>query len=368
MKAFVTGGTGFIGKRLVLQLLDRGDKVYALVRSPEKAAALAEAGAHLVKGDINDREAMRSAMQGSDVVFHVAGWYKLGDRDQKQAERVNVQGTRSVLELAYELGVPRILYVSTIAVLGDSRALHGQVDESYRRPADDPFLSEYDRTKTMAHYEVALPLIEKGAPIIIVMPGVVYGPGDPSLIGQLMEAYYIGLLPLFPGPDTIQSYAYVDDIAQGIILAAEKGRPGESYVLTGPAIPFRELVPLWARLTGKPEPVAYIPAALLSPLTPGVDLIGSVLPLPGMFSADGIRVLDKTTVARADKVRRELGWQPRPLEEGMSLTFAAIAAARAQKKPLAQRRTARQKRAAGLLALGVVFTVGLMWLLERRRK
>ena len=184
MKAFITGGTGFIGRRLVERLVQRGDQVQALVRSQKGAADLQAMGAQPVYGDVTDRETMREGMKGCDVVFHLAGWYKLGGRNIGEGEAINVEGTRNTLELAYELGISKIIYTSTVAVFGDT---HGSLpDESYQGP-EGPFLTEYDRTKWIAHYKVAHPLIEKGAPVIILMPGVVYGPGDPSLVGDLMR-------------------------------------------------------------------------------------------------------------------------------------------------------------------------------------
>jgi hypothetical protein len=195
MKAFVTGGTGFIGQQVVRKLLARHYAVYALARSAASAQTLAALGCTIVQGDITDVESMREGMAGSDVVFHIAAWYKVGSPDWLQAEAINVGGTRNVLRLAHELGVPRIIYTSTIAVFGDTQ---GQlVDETFYQGG--PFLSEYDRTKWLAHYKVAVPLIEKGAPIIIVMPGMVYGPGDTSSLAEMMRLFYRGL-PALPGP------------------------------------------------------------------------------------------------------------------------------------------------------------------------
>jgi nucleoside-diphosphate-sugar epimerase len=317
MKAFVTGGTGFIGSRVVRKLFERGYEVHALARSDRTAAALEAAGVHVVRGDITDPASMRGGMEGSDVVFHMAAWYKVGAQDWRRAEAINVGGTRNVLGLAHELGVPRAIYTSTVGVFGDTK---GQtVDESY--VYDGPFYTEYERTKWAAHYEVALPLIEQGDPIIIVMPGGVYGPGDHSIIGDVMQRFCQGRLPFLPGPETTFTYAHVEDIAEGHVLAAEKGRIGESYILAGPAVPFDELVDLWAEITGKRAPMVRIPGRFLRPLAPLVRAIGSVISLPMMFSEEATRSVGATYMARADKARRELGWQPRPLREGMRETL-----------------------------------------------
>ena len=320
MKAFVTGGTGFIGSRVVRKLIERGYEVHALARSDRTAAALEAAGARAVRGDITDPASMRDGLRGSDAVFHMAAWYKIGSRDWRQAEAINVGGTRNVLGLAHELGVPRIVYTSTVGVFGDTK---GQmVNESY--VCHEPFITEYERTKWAAHYEVVLPLIEEGAPIIIVLPGGVYGPGDASIIGHVMQRFCQGRLPFLPAPETTFTYAHVEDIAEGHILAAEKGRIGESYILAGPAVPLDELVDLWAEITGRRAPAVRIPGRLLRPFAPLMGAIGSVIPLPMMFSEEATRSAGATYMARADKARAELGWQTRPLREGMRETLSLI--------------------------------------------
>ncbi|MEO8683066.1 MAG: NAD-dependent epimerase/dehydratase family protein, partial [Vicinamibacterales bacterium] len=145
----VTGATGFVGGEIVKQLIGRGHQVAALVRSPEKAGMLKALSVELHQGDITDRESLRAPMLGADGVFHVAAWYKVGVVEP-QAEHINVEGTRNVLETMREMGVTRGVYTSSVAVFSDT---HGAVaDESYRY--EGPHLSEYDRTKWKAHYEV----------------------------------------------------------------------------------------------------------------------------------------------------------------------------------------------------------------------
>jgi dihydroflavonol-4-reductase len=370
MKAFVTGGTGFIGSRLVGRLVERGDEVCALVRSKEGKEKLEAAGAKTAWGDITDRESMRGqwphGMQGCDIVFHLAAWYKLGARNWAKAEEINVGGTRNVLELALELGIPRIVYTSTVAVFGDTRRV--LADESYTMPVQDgkrDFITEYDRTKWMAHYEVVQPLVARAAPVITVLPCVVYGPGDPSLFGQLMAAWYRGLFPVFPGPETSFNYAHIDDVVQGHLLAADKGRLGESYILAGPALSYRELVPLWARLTGKAEPVAYLPAALLQALAPFARSLGDLIPgWPELLSADALRSMGVTYISRSDKAHTELGWTQRPLEDGMRQTLDWIAG-KTQAEPLL---TPQQKRIGGMaLAAGLVLLISRRMRSRRRR-
>lgn len=354
MKAFVTGGTGFIGRHVVRRLLDRGYEVIALARSEVGGAMLRDMGAVAVPGDISDRESMREMMRGSDIVFHIAAIFDFSPDAVAQCEETNVKGTRNVLELAFELGVPRIIYTSTVAVFGDT---HGEIpDETYF--AGGPFLTEYDRTKWLAHYEVAEPLIAQGAPIIIVMPGAVYGPGDTSWLAETMRMFNRGLLPILPGPETVLTFAYVDDVAEGHILAAEKGRVGESYILAGPAVPIGELVDFWSQLTGKPRPVARIPARYARELAPITGRVQPVLSLPQSFSGEVFRTLGASYAGRSDKARAELGWKPRPIQTGMLETFEWITAT--EPPDVGE----REKRAAGFIFLAA--TVLLLWWLWSR--
>lgn len=356
MKAFVTGGTGLIGRALVRKLLARGYQVTALARSESSAAALRDVGAAVVLGDVTDRESMRQGMTGSDVVFHLAAVYDFTPEGVAQSEAVNVGGTENVLGLAFELGVPRLVYTSSVAVFGDTR---GELpDETYY--AGGPFLTEYDRTKWLAHYEVAEALIAQGAPIIIVLPGGVYGPGDTSWLADMMRLYYRGLLPVLPGPETVITFAYVDDVAEGHILAAEKGRLGECYILAGPAVPIGEMVEFWAQLTGKRPPVTRIPARAARRLAPLAGRAQATLSLPQAFSGELMRTLGASYAARSDKARAELGWRPRPIQSGMLETFEWIAATEPANAGQRERRMAR-----GLALTALVLL--LWWLLRRPR-
>jgi nucleoside-diphosphate-sugar epimerase len=358
MNVFITGGTGFIGSRVLQKLVQRGDRVRALVRSVPGAELVRAMGAEPVTGDLNDRAALRQGMQGCDLVFHIAGWYKIGSPHPEQAEIVNVEGTRSVLTTAFELGVPRIVYTSTIAVFGDTRGR--LVDESYHMPPTESFLSAYDRTKYRAHYEVAVPLIRQGAPLIIVQPGAVYGPGDPSLVGQLMRLYHHGLLPVLPGPELTLTYAHVEDVAEGHILAADRGRIGESYILAGPVYRLDEMAQIWAQVTGRQPPRYAVPARKVKRLIPLVAALRRVIPLPDLISPESIRILGASYIARPDKAVRELGWQVTDIYEGMRLTFRSYGrpALRLPEKP--------HQQAGLILALAAVLM--LAWQLSRRRR
>lgn len=321
MKVFVTGATGFIGSHLVPKLIARGYAVTCLVRDPQKAESLAKLGATLAAGDVTDRESMREPMRGSEAAFHLAGWYEYGIRDKQRMQAINVEGTRHTLELAVELGVPKIVFTSTLAIAGNTRGR--VVDESYRVEKRE-LTSEYERTKWAAHYEVAVPLQQHGAPIIIAQPGVAIGPGDPSQI-TMYYAIFFRRMPVMFGAKSGVTWAHVDDIAEGHILALEKGRIGESYILAGPPLTYKEAMQMWEKITGVPAPKAWVPGWVADGLSRLVSLPERVLGLRTAFSSEALRTqADYTFFGTAEKAKRELGWQPRPVEETFRETLKAI--------------------------------------------
>lgn len=325
---FVTGGTGFIGGRLISLLVQRGVEVRALARSQAGLDQVRALGATPVRGDVTDPKpalsgaevSMKEGMRGCDVVFHVAALYEIGARYARQMEAINVQGTRNVFETALEVGVPKIVYTSTAGVHGDTRGK--MVDETHRIPFEALKSSTlYEQTKWRAHHEVALPMIRNGAPIVIVESGGVIGPEDHSLVGDLLELYVRRRLPILPDRDTTLTFSYVDDIAEGHILAAEKGRIGESYVMGYQPLSFGQLFDLCAKVSGLPRIRVKIPSVLVRPAWPLMSLIEKVVPLPDMLSGEAVRTVGTTWIVSCKKAREELGWNPRPIEEGLKLTF-----------------------------------------------
>lgn len=318
MKYFITGATGFIGSALARQLAEARHDIHAIVRRPDQARELKEIGARLFRGDVADKDSMRPAMQGVDGVFHVAGWYRVGARDKTPGQRVNVEGTRNVLELMRELQIPRGVYTSTLAVNSDT---HGKlVDESYRFRGSH--LSEYDRTKAAAH-AIAEKMISEGLPLIIVMPGLVYGPGDTSSLRSNLIDYLRRRLTMLPG-ETALCWAHVEDVARGHVLAMEKGRPGESYMLSGPVSTLRDAFRLAEEITGIPAPRLIVPPGMMRAMAALMSIIERILPLPlpPTYSAEGLReVAGVTYLGDNGKARRELGYEPRGLRAGLEETL-----------------------------------------------
>ncbi|MBM3461315.1 MAG: NAD-dependent epimerase/dehydratase family protein [Armatimonadetes bacterium] len=317
MRYFVTGATGFIGGRVVRQLREAAHEVIVLARDPVSARELQALGADVRAGDITDRESLRAPMEGVDGVFHLAGWYKLGVRDTRPGQRINVDGTRNVLETMRDLGIPRGVYTSTVAVFSDT---HGKmVDESYHY--DGPHLSEYDRTKAAAHYEVADPMIRAGLPLVIVQPGLVYGPGDTSSVRTALVKYLKRQLPMMP-TGSAYCWAHVDDIARGHVLAMEKGKPGESYIIAGPRHSFVEAMEMASRISGVPAPGVRVPPAVLRMLAGVMGLVEKFVAVPEEYTAEYLRVnAGVTYLGDNAKARRELGYDPRPPEEGLRETL-----------------------------------------------
>jgi len=322
VKVFLTGGTGFIGGEVVRQLRERGEKVVCLVRNPAKAAKLNDAGCELVSGDLSDESAIRKGMQGCDAVIHAAAVYEVGiPASQRPAMReANVGGTERVMKVALEEKVPRIVYVSTVGIFGNT---HKQVvDETYENPETD-FTSYYEETKLEAHKAVQRMIDEEGLPAIIVQPGGVYGPGDTSQVADLLEQFFAGKLPLMPFPELGICMSHVEDIAGGILLALDKGKSGQTYVISGPVTTMREAIEMVAKVSGRKAPKRNLPTGLMKAMIPFGPLVGKVMGQPPnlrelISSADGV-----TFWAGYDKAQRELGYSPRGMEDGLRQTLEA---------------------------------------------
>ena len=313
MKYFVTGATGFVGGVLARRLREQGHEVHALVRDLAKAQDLQASGVKLFQGDVTDKESMRAGMTGVEGVFHVAGWYKVGTRDKSGGIKVNVLGTRNVLELMQELQIPKGVYTSTCAVNSDTRGK--LVDETYRFHGQH--LSEYDRTKAIAH-EVAREFIAKGLPLVIVMPGLIYGPGDTSILRSNIRDFLNQKLPVLP-TQSAYCWAHVDDIVQGHILAMEKGKAGESYIIAGEPHTTVDAFKLASQVTGKRMPmvVSYKVIQAFSVIVRPLDRF-----LPEIFTSEGLRVVAGATYWGDNrKARRELGYDPRPFRAGWEETL-----------------------------------------------
>lgn len=316
MTVFVTGATGFLGGVLAYELRRTGHEVRALVRDPAKAAHLHALGVELHRGDVADPASMRAPMAGVDAVFHVAGWYKLGVRDRPAAIATNIDGTRNVLELMRELEVPRGVYTSTLAVNSDTR---GQVvNEDHR--FSGRHLSLYDWTKHEAH-KLAERAIADGLPLIIVQPGLIYGPGDTSGVRTMLRQYLERKLPIIP-TKTAYCWAHVEDEARGHLQALERGKPGRHYFLAGPVHTLVDALEIAQDITGIPAPRLRVPPVVFKGVSAALRLVDPIARLPPAYSPESLRVLAGVTyLGSSARARNELGWRVRPLHDGLTETL-----------------------------------------------
>jgi nucleoside-diphosphate-sugar epimerase len=322
VRVFLTGGTGFIGGAVARKLRERGDEVVALARSRERARGLEEAGCEIVEGDLSGRDVLRASMEGCDAVIHCAAVYKVGVAKSEHPSmwEANVRGTELVMDAAQEAGVPRIVYVSTINVFGNTR---GQVvDEGYQRSEADGFLSCYDETKYRSH-QIVRERIEAGAPVVVVQPGGVYGPNDHSEVANLMEQARTGKLKAKAFPEMGANFVHVDDVADGIVAALDRGEIGEDYVLGGEVGRLGELLDKVAVMSGKKPAKVTLPPIAIKVIAPLGPVLGPLLGFPPNLNEAMSAAHNVTYWARDDKAREKLGYSPRALDDGPRETLAA---------------------------------------------
>jgi nucleoside-diphosphate-sugar epimerase len=319
-RVVVTGGAGLVGRAVVRTLRERGDTVVALVRDPRRAPFLEELGAELVTSDLATVEDIAEPLQGADAVIHAAGSYRVGIPKSERGAMwdANVGTTTRMLDAAERAGTPRFVYVSTVNVYGNT---HGRVvDETYRRDLAEGFLSWYDETKYGAH-EVAEQRVAGGAPVVIVLPSQVYGPGDRSVVGDQLRLAHEGKLPYRALDGASLGFVHADDLAAGIVAALDRGEIGRSYILSGPRTTLDEVFSVAARLGGHRPPRLHLPDGLVRLMAPLGGLIGR--PNLGELVDASIGVTYLGSSARAEE---ELGFTARDIETGLRDLFDVPAA------------------------------------------
>jgi nucleoside-diphosphate-sugar epimerase len=317
MRIVLTGGAGFVGGAVARKLRERGDDVVALVRDQKRATGLRELGAVVIEDDLSDVNRMVEHCAEADAVIHAAGSYRVGVSKTERGAMwdANVGTTTRVLDAAEAARIPRVVYVSTVNVFGNTRG--HVVDETYGRDLADGFLSWYDETKYGAH-EVAEQRIAAGVPIVIVLPSQVYGPGDHSSFGEQLRLANTGRLPYRALDDVGVGLVHVDDLAAGIVAALDGGVVGESYILSGPVTRLGDAVEIAARIGGHRLPRLRLPTRLLRLMAPVGRLIGQQNLAEVISSSAGV-----TYWATHDRATRELGFAPRAIDQGLRDTFGA---------------------------------------------
>ncbi|MBH8573973.1 NAD-dependent epimerase/dehydratase family protein [Nostocaceae cyanobacterium CENA369] len=310
MKALVTGANGFTGSHLVKALQKQSTTVVGLVRKSSNLARLGDRNVQLIYGDITDRDALKTAMNGVDTVFHTAAYVELGIVDEPEMKRVNVEGTRAVLEVAQAVGVSKLVYCSTIGIFGDTK---GQlINETFTRTQKN-FSSAYDRTKYQAQ-QLVDKFAQDGLPVVSVLPSGIFGTDDPHF-GPVLQQFVKGRLKVWAGGDRITGIVHVDDLATAMILAAEKGTIGGHYIISAGELKSREMFEIISKETGVsvprevPKPLVRLAGNLLTP-------IGKLLKWQPPISRERVHyIYDRCVRVDATKARNELNWHPRSASE-----------------------------------------------------
>jgi farnesol dehydrogenase len=319
---FVTGSTGFVGGRLVAALLERGRSVRALARPTSKRQASGAGKLEWAMGDILDGDSLRRGMAGCTDAFHLAAYARNWAKDPSTFFRVNVEGARNVFEAAAEAGVRRLVYTSTIVVFGPTPP--GVVGNEETPRTAPRFFTEYEESKALAEKE-ALERASLGFPVVVVHPTRIYGPGpltEGNSVSLMLDQYHRGHFPaLLDRGEDVGNYAFVDDVVEGHILAMEKGRVGERYILGGENASLKRLLSLVDEVTGRSHLKINLPRSLAL-LYAGLE----------KRKADWLGVYPKVTPGWVEtfledwaytsaKAERDLGYRITPLREGIRRTL-----------------------------------------------
>jgi dihydroflavonol-4-reductase len=312
LKAFVTGASGFIGSHVVEVLLMNGWQVVGLTRRTHLPQFLHFDGIRWVQGDLHDVSQLRRFMDGCDAVFHVAADYRLWSPDPKEIYRSNVEGTRNVMQAAMDAGVPKVVYTSSVGALG-LRKDGTPADETTPVTIKD-MVGHYKRSKYLAE-RVVEEFIAKGLPAVIVNPSTPIGPRDykPTPTGKIIVDFLNGRMPAYV--DTGLNFIHVADVAMGHLLAYQRGRVGEKYILGAHNITLREFFTLLSQITGIPAPKIRLPLTpiiFLAMISEGFSrLTGS----PPAIPLEGVKMSRHFMYFSAEKAVKELGLPQQPLEK-----------------------------------------------------
>ena len=324
--AFVTGGSGFVGGRLIERLRGEGVIVRALARSATAAERVRALGAEPVSGDLDDTAAMRAGADGCELAFHAAA--KLGDwGTREEFERGNVQGTANALDACAQAGVRRFVHVGTEAALLAGEPLV-DVDETAPLRPDSPAL--YSATKARAEQEV-LAASREGFETVVVRPRFVWGRGDTSVLPRIVELVRAGRFAWVGGGRHRTSTTHIDNTVEGLVLGARTGRPGNAYFVTdGEPVVFREFLSQLLVTQGVSAPSRNVPVPAAHALAVAGEALWRTLPLPGAppMTRFAFWVSAQQCTIRIDKARAELGYEPvRSIDDGLAEMRASAGAA-----------------------------------------
>jgi dihydroflavonol-4-reductase len=309
MKALVTGATGFVGAAVTRALLAAQWQVRVLARKGSDRRNISALDVEVAEGDLNDSAALDRAAQQCVALFHVAADYRLGAPDPSQLYRTNVEGTRNILNAAKRAGVQRMVYTSSVATIGIPT--DGTAGDESSPVALQNMIGHYKRSKFLAE-EAVRTAAREGNPVIIVSPSTPVGPGDlkPTPTGQLVLDAAAGRMPAYV--DTGLNIVHVDDVAAGHLLAYERGRVGERYILGGQDMSLREILGLIAALVGRKPPRLRLPYGVVLPIAYLAEGYAKLSGRSGRITLEGVRMSRKRMYFSSAKAVRELGYQWRP--------------------------------------------------------
>ena len=321
-KVFVTGGTGFIGTRLVNELIRRGHSVHVLRRSRSSIDGFGDGEIHLFEGDLWDCDSIRKGMEGCQQVYHLAAYAKNWAKDSTVYYRSNVNGFCDVWEAAKSLGVERMVFTSAFVTCGPSAP--GRVEDERRYCSVAECYTDYQASKAMGEKQ-ACEYADQGFPVVIVNPTRVYGPGkmtEGNSVSRMVDLYDRGRFPFLLNQGiNIGNYAFVDDVVQGLILAMERGRIRERYILGGENVSLLQLFKLIDEIGGKRHVRINVP--------PGVALLYSRLEEKKakwfgsypLITAGWVKTFLQDWTYSSAKAEKELGYEITPLRQGIQITL-----------------------------------------------
>ncbi len=316
MTTLITGASGFVGAAVARRLIDAGHEVRALLRPTSDRRNLDGLAVEIVEGDLRDAASLARAVAGCEVLFHVAADYRLWARDPAELYESNVEGTRKLMRAAAEAGVRRIVYTSSVATLGlDPDG--APADEDAPATLDD-MIGDYKRSKYLAEELVRRMVAEDGLPCVIVNPSTPVGPRDvkPTPTGRLIVEAAAGRMPAFV--DTGLNIVHVDDVAEGHLLAFEKGEIGARYILGGENLSLREILARIAAITGRRAPRVRLPHGLILPFARLAEGWARLAGGEPFATVDGIRMARKRMFFSSARAARALGYASRPADAALA--------------------------------------------------
>jgi len=319
-RVLVTGASGFVGSAVARKLSERGFEVRALVRASSSLANLRGFPCTPIEGDLLDAASVQRAAEGARFVFHVAADYRLWAKDPEEIVRNNRDGTLAIMKAALAVRAERVIYTSSVATLS-LKGASGPVDESHPLRPEDA-IGAYKRSKVVAERLVEKMAAEEGLPVVIVNPSTPIGPRDikPTPTGRIIVEAATGRMPAFV--DTGLNLVHVDDVAEGHLLALDKGVIGQRYILGGQDVELREMLAVIAKLVGRKPPTVSLPRGPLYPLAYAAEAVAAITGKEPFLTADALKMAGYKMFFTSAKATAELGYSARPYREGLADAIA----------------------------------------------